>query len=77
MAARAKKSLTTVRVRVDRSFGSMYRGEEFETPRDEQTEGWIRAGLLIVLGSVKGADSGESEAGPGEPAADVQRGEPA
>lgn len=77
MATKVKRSPASVRVRVDRSFGSMYAGEEFDTLRDAQTEGWIRAGLLLVLGAVEGEPDGAGESGPGEPETDVQRGEQA
>ena len=69
-----RKSLTKsqlVTVRVTRSFGSLYRGEQFATERDEKTQGFIRAGLLREV------NDGQSQAGPGVADEDVQRSEPA
>lgn len=55
---------TTVRIKVNRAFNGMYKGDQALVPLDDVVRGWVRAGLVLVVGG----GSGTSEAGPGGPA---------
>lgn len=55
---------TMVRIKVNRAFNGMYKGDQALVPLDDTVKGWVRAGLVLVVGG----GNGTSEAGPGGPA---------
>lgn len=62
----AEEIRTTVRIRINRSFNGMYKGGESDVPLDGVVQGWVRAGLVVIVGG----GNAQTQAGPGGPAAD-------